>query len=226
MITRAALTRSLVALAITFTAGCFSAPLRVRGTNTETRRVVFEVAWSTPKPPERATLDEFCARVREVVAPGVSVTWELGAKVPRRDIWTESDQEACAREFRSSSGRDTFFIHWSSGHFDEAPGGTLRLAHSWGGRATAVYGEVVSRLADVRPSTLLLHEWGHNLGLVGAGLEESSPARAEAQGGHCSDPECIMFCRPLAQERFCPSCLDALERAPARGTLSRLFAGR
>lgn len=78
-------------------------------------------------------------------------------------------------------------------------------------------------LADVRPATLLLHEFGHNLGLVGVGLEERSAVRSGDPGGHCPDPECVMNRAPLAQETFCKDCLEALAHAPARGLWSHAF---
>src|SRR5581483_4170108 len=96
--------------------------------------------------------------------------------------WREADQESCARNHRHLSTDDTFFIHWASGRYDEPTGGahSIRMAHSWGGHATAFYADVVHGLRDVRPTTVLLHEWGHCLGLVGVELEETKWSRAHA----------------------------------------------
>jgi hypothetical protein len=206
--------------------GCFTIPVRVRGEDA-VRRVRFEVAYSTQSPPDRGVLDEFVTRDREV-APGVDVSWVLGDRVEARERWTEDDQEACARQHRHLASDDTFFIHWASGCFDEpgrAPGSLLglRMAHSWGGRSTAFYAEQVRRLPDVRPSTVLIHEWGHCLGLVGVDLSEAKPGRAHADGGHCPDPACVMYRAPLAQESFCEDCLEALAHAPERGLVNRLL---
>jgi hypothetical protein len=214
-------------LSLASVSGCFTMPVRVRGEDA-VRRVRFEVAYSTETPPDRATLDELCERVREVAEPGVQVEWVLGERIPARAKWSEDDQEVCARKYRRLAAEDAFFIHWSSGEFDEpgrAPGSLvgLRMAHSWGGRSTAFYADRVRKLPDVRPSTVLLHEWGHCLGLVGVDLSEANPARCHPEEGHCPDRSCIMFRAPLAQETFCPDCLEALTHAPARGLVSRLL---
>jgi hypothetical protein len=42
-------------------------------------------------------------------------------------------------------------------------------------------------------STLLEHEFGHLLGLVGQGSPEQSPHRDGANGFHCSNPNCLMY---------------------------------
>lgn len=203
---------SVQAALLALVPGCFTVPVHVRGPDAA-RRVQFEVAWSTEAPPDARVLDELCARVRDLVSPGVAVGWHLGERVEARETWTERSQEDCAREHRRDEGEGCFFIHWSSGRFDEPAGGAIRMAHSWGGDATAVYADVVQSLPDVRPSTLLLHELGHNLGLVGVGLEERSAARRGDPGGHCPDPACVMYRLPLAQGSFCKDCLFALEHA-------------
>ena len=216
---------ALVALAVvslSCVVGCFTVPVRVRGQDAA-RRVVFEVAWSTESPPNKKILDELCARVRKMGAPGLEVAWQQGDHVEAREAWTERSQEECAERHRHLTGEGAFFIHWSSGRFDEPAGRSLRMAHSWGGSATAAYMDEVARLDDVRPSTLLLHEFGHNLGLVGVGLEERSAERAGDPGGHCPNPDCVMNRAPLQQETFCKDCLDALAHAPARSIWSRMF---
>jgi hypothetical protein len=42
-------------------------------------------------------------------------------------------------------------------------------------------------------STLLEHEFGHLLGLVGQGSPEQSPHRDVLNGSHCSNPNCLMY---------------------------------
>ena len=42
-------------------------------------------------------------------------------------------------------------------------------------------------------STLLEHEFGHLLGLVGQGSPEQRPHRDAVNGSHCSNPNCLMY---------------------------------
>jgi hypothetical protein len=42
-------------------------------------------------------------------------------------------------------------------------------------------------------STLLEHEFGHLLGLVGQGSPEQRPHRDALNGSHCSNPNCLMY---------------------------------
>ena len=52
-------------------------------------------------------------------------------------------------------------------------------------------GAQVSRITLM--STLLEHEFGHLLGLVGQGSPEQSPHRDGVNGFHCSNPNCLMY---------------------------------
>jgi hypothetical protein len=103
------------------------------------------------------------------------------------------------KKYRSSFSRaNTIAIHILITDADFA--GSSDLALSYWNTSFALFGssvydyagydaEIKSRLL----TTLLQHEFGHLLGLVGQGSPMQQPHKDEENGAHCDNPTCLMY---------------------------------
>lgn len=73
------------------------------------------------------------------------------------------------------------------------------LALSYWNTSFCLFGKTIYRSGSTSQSraalvsTLLQHEFGHLLGLVGQGSPEQTPHRDAANGAHCSNRACLMY---------------------------------
>lgn len=122
-----------------------------------------------------------------------------------RPAWTAGQIRDLALALRSRAGTATegrFIAVFLDGHFDGGDGAVEDIlgVHVQGTPAVAVFkpairahGAAVPLLASSLEQSTLVHEIGHVLGLVDLGLPMAAPHADPAHGGHCSNPDCVMY---------------------------------
>jgi hypothetical protein len=128
-----------------------------------------------------------------------------------KESWTTEDLETLAQSQRTStttSATGDFFIVFLNGYFDDGTGtattgpDTDILGVSLGGTTIiGIFKPVVISAASGQhfyvakfiEQTTLIHEMGHALGLVNAGLPMNAPHQDVANGAHCTNEQCVMY---------------------------------
>lgn len=88
------------------------------------------------------------------------------------------------------------------GDSDQSNGNMRILGHAYGATSMAIYQAAIQDLSggigeparDVLESTVINHEFGHILGLVGNGSPPVQPGHHDtANGAHCTNQNCLMY---------------------------------
>jgi hypothetical protein len=109
------------------------------------------------------------------------------------------------RDHLSTAERRTFHLLFLDGYFDKGDGQESRniLGVSLGASGViAIFKPVIESTATspldtetprLVEQTTVIHEFGHAVGLVNAGLPMASPHQDEEHGRHCTSEDCVMF---------------------------------
>ncbi len=143
---------------------------------------------------------------------GISVQFfdDVPASTDEIHPYTVDDVEAIessVRKYRSEGDTAVLHVLILDGKAADAPENSEYFAFVYGASSVVVFRDAIVRFAnlygydDVPPeqlichveSTVILHEFGHILGLVGHGLPIVNPHEDPEHEGHCVNENCIMF---------------------------------
>ncbi len=175
---------------------------------------------------------------------GVQIIFDdvLPREVSGSTIHSVDDVKALVAEYRSLEPPDDaagLYFLMIDGTYEEDTEDDYALGFSFGGSAIAIFRENVLKAADknglganptavgIVTSSLIIHEFGHILGLVNNGIEMEGEHQDEEHGAHCTDEQCIMHWeahRPKLAAKvggsegpdgpilitFCPKCIADL----------------
>lgn len=108
---------------------------------------------------------------------------------------------AAHRDEHAEGSTATFYALWLDGHYEDASGvrdGVIGV--SLGGTSiVAMFAPVIARLGLTSLSrssgeqAVLVHEFGHAVGLVNNGVPLTSAHHDAAHGAHCTNDACVMY---------------------------------
>jgi hypothetical protein len=122
-------------------------------------------------------------------------------------VFSIEDIKALGAEYRSlepPAEAAGLYILMVDGTYEGDTAEDYAMGFSFGGSGIAVFRDNVKRATDnaqnaaspfvigITTSSLIIHEFGHILGLVNNGVEMVSAHQDEAYGNHCDDDKCIM----------------------------------
>jgi hypothetical protein len=158
-------------------------------------RLVVEIASAPGAAPPAASVALLWTRMNQTVQKASIQFVSETVSIPASTFTTDSlfSVEQGVRQYWPGVGQMALFylcVHGSYG----GPSGTLGLAFR--GSSIAVFSDTIGTTAgggDPTPiaSTVLIHEFGHELGLVG--LVGSAPNEDLAHPGHSNDPNDVMY---------------------------------
>jgi hypothetical protein len=144
----------------------------------------------------------FSEAPKNLVVPTESAGWEKLTDITEGPDFTVLEILAIASRHRAESSSDTrrtYYILWLNGYFDDGSGRQNGILGVWigGTEVIAMFKPVISSASLVTPElveqTTLVHEFGHAIGLVNTGLPMATEHMDAEHGGHCTNPDCVMF---------------------------------
>jgi hypothetical protein len=125
-------------------------------------------------------------------------------------IWDDTSTLAFERNFKLHSSKHLLVLHiaYLNRSYVPMPDGYIRLAEAFQSRYIAMFRESFGQQDEI-----LLHEFGHIMGLTGPGSHQDSE-----HGSHCSNRECLMYWlarprEPGAPIEFDANCLQDIAKA-------------
>lgn len=120
-------------------------------------------------------------------------------------LWTAEELEALMVETNTlelAPGEVKVHVVFIDGGYEKDTAELVTLGLSWGSKI-AMFGDTLEgscarpvlqgRLCEFTEAAILLHEFGHVLGLVDNGAPLTSDHRDEEHGKHCTNPDCLMY---------------------------------
>jgi hypothetical protein len=184
--------------------GDFAADFVASGTYT---KLTVEVDWVIGEKPAQDALDHLVSVLGAVCDKPDGVTVVLDDEIPAQGgpAWTLAAAGDLADAWRDryrdpDAGEAVLHFLYVDGHSaDDNDSGRI-LGYAYRGSSLVMFHETIADAgsgllglgADVEP-TVLVHEAGHELGLVDNGAPMQTPHRDEAHGHHDSDDGCVMY---------------------------------
>lgn len=195
-----------------------------------------EVDYVASVPPGSAALDHLRARLAERCAKPDGVVVELGDSIApsSTNTWTLNDIQALEARFRNrtnTANEVVLYVLYLDGRSDQDDSNRQLLGLSYSASSFCVFQETVlansSRLGrGAVERAVLVHEAGHNLGLVNNGIVMQTPHQDVANGPHDVDADCVMHhaieSSRVAQilgavpDDFCANCIADMRAAGGR----------
>ncbi|MCI4363209.1 MAG: hypothetical protein L3K13_02765 [Thermoplasmata archaeon] len=158
-------------------------------------QLVVEMASAPGTAPPPASVSLLWNRMNETLQKNSIRFVSESINVPPGNFTTDGlfSVEQGARQFWPSVGQMALFYLFVHGTY---AGGSGILGLAYRGSSIAVFSDLISTTAgggDPAPieSTVLVHEFGHEMGLVG--LVGSAPNEDPAHPGHSTDPNDVMY---------------------------------
>lgn len=123
---------------------------------------------------------------------------------PRKSSYTINDImeiESASRTHRTQGDHLTAYFLFLDGDYAGNPGNSKVLGVAYGGTSMAIFEKTVKEYSGgiaeppvtTLESTVILHEFGHILGLVNNGTPMATAHQDEPHGKHCSNEDCLMY---------------------------------
>jgi hypothetical protein len=166
--------------------------------------LLVEVDWIQGEDPDQNALNLLEQRLNERCRKPGGITIKLDSVIPAQGIttWRLSDIQALERRYRGSySAGNTavlYFLYLNGGYEDDTST-SQTLGISYTGSSICIFKDSV-RVTRGNPAnrsavedSVLVHEAGHNLGLVNIGVPMQSPHEDSAHSGHCTNTSCVNY---------------------------------
>lgn len=139
------------------------------------------------------------------------------------ESYSSSEIVALAERFRDEASEGTtqsYYVLFLDGLFridDEAQSGILGVSIGDTG-IIAMFKPVIENIGLVEATrafgeqTVLIHELGHAIGLVNRGIALQSEHHDEANGAHCTNPDCVMYYQNEGAEEIVSFIQSAITR--------------
>lgn len=161
-----------------------------------------EVDYVGSTPPTQAALDLLRTRLGERCRKPAGITITLDESLnSSRTTWSQSDIEAFEATHRdrySQGSEAVLYVLYLNGGSDQDNGSSRVLGLSYSGSSFCIFKESVDASATLALTSqtieeaVLVHEAGHNLGLVNNGTPMQTPHQDTANGNHDTDSSCVM----------------------------------
>lgn len=123
---------------------------------------------------------------------------------PGKTSYTASDIrsiESSARTQKTNGKTLTAYFFFADGDYSEGSGNGKVLGIAYGNSSMAIFGKTLREFSGgisqpplrTIETTVMLHEFGHILGLVNNGTAMQSSHQDTPHGKHCNDQSCLMY---------------------------------
>ncbi len=173
--------------------------------DTEFKKWVIEIDYVSGHKPSDAAMSMLSQRLKEV-ANKDSITVQVGNVLPGRATWTDSAIEALEQEHKDhETGGDTVvtWVAYVNGHSSHGDG---VLGITYGHDRIVIFDEVINNACDpLNPlalcafaqqdieSAVLVHEFGHAIGLVARGVPMVNPHEDPEHPRHSNSRSSVMY---------------------------------
>jgi hypothetical protein len=134
---------------------------------------------------------------------GISVI-QSAITSPGKSAYSTDDIRTIEKANRTQNANDktlTAYFFFADGDYSANSGGSKVLGIAYGSSSMVLFEKTIRDYSGAlgQPSvttlesSVLLHEFGHTLGLVNNGTTMQAPHQDEPHGRHCNDTNCLMY---------------------------------
>lgn len=192
-------------------AGCFNRPGNAAVDMVTDRRytkLFVEIDYQGDNRPRDEAVELLKTRISERCHKPGGVQVELRSFDSPRTSWTSGDLRSTENELRehhASGDTAVLYVLYLAGHFSPAPSEGRVLGVAYGSTSFAIFQDTVedaSRQAGLVPlpfqasdleRSVLVHEFGHILGLVNVGTPMVRPHEDPEKPGHSNNKDSVMY---------------------------------
>lgn len=165
--------------------------------------LLIEVDYISSVMPTQAALNTLVSRAQaHTNKPGGVTLVTRALTVPGQPVWSVQQTynlEQAQRQYYANGSQVVKYYLYLDGHSDQDNSQTAVLAWTYTGTSTGVFAQTLKTavnplvtLQEVEQS-VLVHEFGHDLGLVNLGAPLTTNHLDTQHGPHCTNQNCVMF---------------------------------
>ncbi len=170
--------------------------------DTEYKKWIIEIDYVSGHKPSDGAMSMLTQRMREV-ANKDSITVQLGNVIPGRDSWSDSAIEALEREHKDEeTGGDTV-VTWVAYVDGRSTHGNGVLGIAYGHDRIVIFDEAINSACSLLTAcafaeheieqAVLVHEFGHAIGLVSRGVPMVNPHEDAEHPRHSNNRDSVMY---------------------------------
>jgi len=201
-------------LLLAFVAGCHKESASVANNNIVPNdflsgkkydKLVVEIQYVSGNAPTSATLDNLQTFLQQRLnkSSGISIT-QNAISSPGKSAYSVDDIQNIEKASRTqtTNGKSlTAYFLFVDGDYASNSGNSKVLGFAYGSTSVTILEKTIRGLSGgigqptvtVLETSVLLHEFGHILGLVSNGTPITSDHQDVAHGKHCNDQNCLMY---------------------------------
>ena len=168
-------------------------------------KLVVEIQYVSGNAPAAATLDNLQTFLQQRLnkSSGISIT-QNAIPSPGKTAYSLDDVQNIEKASRTQTTNDktlTAYFLFVDGDYASNSGNSKVLGFAYGSSSMTIFEKTIKGLSGgigqptvtVLESTVLLHEFGHILGLVNNGTPMQAAHQDVPHGKHCDDQNCLMY---------------------------------
>ena len=168
-------------------------------------KLVVEIQYVNGNAPTSATLDNLQTFLQQRLNKSAGITFTQNAIAsPGKSIYSVDDIKNIEKANRTQTTNNktlTAYFFFADGDFSANSGNSKALGIAYGSSSMAIFEKTIKGLSggigqpavSVLETTVLLHEFGHILGLVNNGTPMQAAHQDVPNGKHCDDQNCLMY---------------------------------
>ena len=201
-------------LLLAFLAGCHKESASVANNNIVPNdflsdkkydQLVVEIQYVTGNAPTSGTLANLQQFLQQRLNKSSGITLTQNAiPSPGKSVYSADDVQNIENAHRTQSTNNktlTAYFFFADGDYASNSGNSKVLGFAYGSSSMAIFEKTIQGLSGglgqpsvtVLESAVLLHEFGHILGLVNNGTPMQAAHQDVANGKHCDDQNCLMY---------------------------------
>src|SRR5260221_11337702 len=168
-------------------------------------KLVVEIQYVTGNAPTSATLNNLQTFLQQRLnkSAGITITQNAIAS-PGKWSYSLADVQAIEKANRTQSTNNktlTAYFFFADGDYASNSGSSIVLGFAYGSSSMVIFEKTIQGLSSAigQPTvtsletTVVLHEFGHTLGLVNNGTAMQAAHQDTPHGKHCDDQNCLMY---------------------------------
>jgi hypothetical protein len=168
-------------------------------------QLVVEIQYVSGNAPTSATLANLQTFLQQRLNKSSGITLTQNAiPAPGKSVYSVDDVQNIENANRTQSATNktlTAYFFFADGDYASNSGSSKVLGFAYGSSSMAIFEKTIKGLSGglgqpsvtVLESAVLLHEFGHILGLVNNGTPMQAAHQDVANGKHCDDQNCLMY---------------------------------
>jgi hypothetical protein len=178
------------------------------------KQLTFEIDYVQGQLPNQGALDVLKSRLQALGISGhvkkpegveIMIDDTLPAHVEADHAYTFNELDALISSNKNTRNAGKYaaaYLLYVDGHFAEDTSSSKVLGFAYGGDSIVIFKSTITRLCNtglfasevcrVSEASVLLHEFGHLMGLVNNGLSMASNHQDDSHGSHDSNAACVM----------------------------------